>query len=507
MKLSFMSSVIAVAMLVGCSSSNNKNSVILGAVIDQTGNNSELSWLQAVKLAVDQANAALALHSDLDLQFTINAQNSENDVNGGPQSRAILRIEDVVNSGAKSSVIDTTQIAEEANKPEYGFGIPLQCGSCTGGSLLNATVSVPDDPQLQAARRNVDRWLSRTTSSTAPEARVVAEMIMGSPNHGDINGDGKLKICTFGSDEAFGQSTAKSVVTEVTNIFAFTGLFGTTPRVNSSDQPAPGTDMYFESLLHPNLNDWRQIDFQGYITQLMDDQTNGVQDAYCDFITVATFARNDAAFTIDFKATPNPHGIKVIHFHTFRMSSNLLTLGDLANGEVGVSHVVLDGPAGDQFAVDFHNATGLKPAYRDSIYYDNAATLLLANIMAVHQAGSRDAATGQMVRDNLPCTSANAARLFTDRPLVHCPEGATVPVQPGVQGFKDAIAATIANQAIEYTGASGPVDYDSLGNVKDKIASYAVINGEYVDTGVFDCISSALCPCISGDCPTLVPAQ
>lgn len=530
---------------VGCSGDDEMpgKPLTLGAIVDQTGNNSELSWLTAVEFATNQWNEALVAEGITSFHFRNSVQNSENDVAGGENSRAIARIREAVLDGAKAASIDTTQIAEEVNKPKNmnQFLIPMQCSSCTGGSFLSPTsAAVAGDDQLTASRRNSDFWMSRTIMSTGLQAQVVSQLIRASARGcptclpGDINGDGFLKVVNFGSNEAFGSATTTAVATELLKLYT----------------PEQRRLIHFERFLHDNKTDPRDIDFVGAVTRLTNatnedlppaDGTTASVNAHLfatdpgvspndgapDFITVATFGRNDVAYITEIRnrgiagyGSGPESTMRSLHFQTFRFSSNLLSLGELAEGEVGVSHVVLDGPGGDKFAADFQAKYGIVPVYRDSIYYDNAMTMLTALFTAMQGVDNNpDALDGAMVRRVMPCSSIGSARLIpatctpvppaticAARPDLDCPAGDNITAYgPGVEGIRTAIRAIQANQPIEYTGASGPVDYDIAGNVKNKVANYTVQNGRYVDLAQFDCVASNLCVCQPGsgvgECP------
>ncbi len=546
-----MKHVLALAAVsvfaVGCNNDSDGPTVVIGAVIDQTGNNSELSWIQAIELAADQFNDALEAEGITDYRFAINSQNSENDVVGGSDSRAIRRIRDAIDRGAKAAALDTTQIAEEANKPANtdSFQIPLQCSSCTGGGFLNATNATPTDLDLQASRRNAEFWMSRTIMSTALQAQVVSQLIRASVSPvsglaGDLNNDGIVKVVNFGSDEAFGQSTTTAVATELLKL------------VPVSDQ----SKVQFERRLHPNAQDARDIDFVAEISAMLDTtnpdmvpngsglypnnpqfnppagggaaitpDASNTADKAPDFITMASFGRNHVAFVDAFKSSPPPglgDTLRVIHFQAFRFSSNLLVLGELAEGETGVSHAVTDGVQGDQFAEDFRAKFGLVPVYRDAIYFDNAMTLILATFRAIQDAADPSAVAGAAIRDFMPCSSATAARRYAPtctptppaascvaRPSTACdPDGpgGVVQVGPGVENIRAAIRAIQQRQGIEYTGASGPVDYDALGNIKNKVSNFVVQGGRYVDLAKFDCVSANTCPCLAAE-STACPGQ
>lgn len=532
----FILSLLALTSLLGsgCGETDDHPKVIIGAVIDQTGNNSELSWISAVQLAMVQMNEALAAEGDFkDFRFKLDLQNSENDVVGGPDSRAMVRLRGIAERGAIASILDTTQVAEEANKPSNNYGMAMQCSSCTGGAFLNAATNLPNDLELQASRRNADHWMQRTIMSTGSLAVVIAQMIYGMPNHGDLNGDGIIKLAGYGSDESFGQSSSLAALTELKKKF-----------------PAGDRHIRFERILHVNSNDLRDIPFNDHLRKFTDNNNDswppadatvnspnghlfgvadneldvaaydpghtipGVQDGPADFIAVATFARNGVQLVNDFETGGfADKGTQIIHFHTFRFSSNLLPLGSLAEGQFGASHVILDGDSGQKFKDGFKQEFGLLPVYRDSIYYDNAVTMMLATLLAFANPQNadvtRESITGAMVRDVFPCTSANAAKNITTRPDLVCPAGDVTEIVPTVESFREAIRVIRAGGAIDYRGASGPVDYDALGNVKTKVASYKVIGGVFQDTASYDCITSAACACTAGsdfgECPSQAP--
>ena len=494
MRKCWMSALLALATVsCGVNDDGPSSRLVLGAVIDQTGNNSELSWLQAVRLATKQMNAALEAEGyPLNFRFRLASADSENDVNGGPDSRAIRRITEVVrDEGAAAVVIDSTQVSEEAAKlpydadPSNDLPVPMQCSSCTGGSLLNATATDPD-PVTQAARRNSQLWLTRTTMASTVLATITVRRMLEdyAITGGRAPGD-SLKVAIYANTDSFGTAAANAVVTQLNTQVPADLL----PRLK------------IERRNHENLNDITQIPFKSDMEALVNDfnEATGEQDGPPDYITIATFGRNAMA-CVDFykrleRTTGGPGSLPPIHhFHNFRLQNNLVTLGELAEGQFGVSHIILEGAAGARFATDFQADTGLAPVYRDSIYYDNAATLLLGSFIAMVQTGATaETLEPSAIREFLRCTSAPAARSYTSIcPGTETTFGATV--TPGIDGFRTGIRAILASQPIDYSGASGPVDYDRLGNVVQQVAAYEVIDGQYRDIAKYDCLASPTCP-------------
>jgi len=75
------------------------------------------------------------------------------------------------------------------------------------------------------------------------------------------------------------------------------------------------------------------------------------------------------------------------------------------------------------------------------------------------------------------------------------PGGGAV-VRTGVAEFKNAIAHIKAGEAINYEGASGPMDFDAVQNILDRLVHYQVAGGAFTDVETFDCVSSANCPLV-----------
>ena len=91
--------------------------------------------------------------------------------------------------------------------------------------------------------------------------------------------------------------------------------------------------------------------------------------------------------------------------------------------------------------------------YRDSIFYDAAVTFMLAILMAANDLDDPTAVTGAQVRDEMYNTS-----VVSGGEVVRC----------GPDEFARAIDFISAGTAINYTGPSGPMDYDN-GNVRSNL--------------------------------------
>jgi len=173
------------------------------------------------------------------------------------------------------------------------------------------------------------------------------------------------------------------------------------------------------------------------------------------------------------------YSVRMLHYHTFRISSALQSLGSMGDGAEGVSHVLLEaGPSGDNFSYEYENRYGVPIVYRDAIYYDNAMTLLLAALIAAKDLPDPTQVTGEQIRDALAKTSTPGGEI----------------VRPGPDEFSRAAGLILEGKPINYEGASGPMDFDANGNILDRLAQYRADSGKFVDVARFDCVKDPSCP-------------
>jgi hypothetical protein len=172
-------------------------------------------------------------------------------------------------------------------------------------------------------------------------------------------------------------------------------------------------------------------------------------------------------------ANPPP----IFHAHSFRRS-DVSILGELAEGQEGISYVLYDGASGDTFKTELTNATGVAPVQSDANAYDSAAILMLASLIAARPLADPTALTGAQIRDAIHSV-ADAA-------------GTVVGVGPSE--LLRAVSLIGDGKPIDYEGASGPCDFDALGNVKNKLVHYKFTGGQFVDLEKYDCVVSDACP-------------
>jgi hypothetical protein len=157
------------------------------------------------------------------------------------------------------------------------------------------------------------------------------------------------------------------------------------------------------------------------------------------------------------------------------------TLGDLANGMRGVTPVVTaPSESGTFFGEAMKAVSGSIAASDDAQFYDATTLLMLATLQAVESGkiSDIDTVTGKQIRDG----------------LMHVSESAGALISAGPDGFAQAAELLRAGKPINYDGASGPVDFDAVGNVKGNYSLFEVQNKSFVDVMFYDCVKDAACP-------------
>lgn len=454
---------LCLAGAVGCAPENAPaTTVAIGAVMDRVGNNSEPSWEDSIRLAALHATAG-AEQSGLftDLGFRVEFGDNQNDT-----ALAVNRATKLVRElGVKGLILDTSQVDVAVNELAYDadpgndLNVPLQCGSCTSGTINNPNANNANNAVNQAALRNGLGWNFRSIMSTRLISKILVEIMLSS-NGGDANNDGKFKISYIGSDEVFGRGTVNDL-----KLYA--------NQLHTVSAPI------IEEIYHPANADPNSYNWDNDLAQLLDNKTGEAEDGFPDVVVIANFAQQQASFVKAYRQ--NGTEIPLLHYHTFRISSALQSLGSLGDGVRGVSHVQLDnGDSGDIFARLYEEEYGVPVVYRDSIYYDNAFTMFLAAAIAAQPLADPTQVTGAQIRDALKRTSEPGGEV----------------IRTGPDEFAKALSLVSRGQPINYEGASGPMDFDANGNIINRLAQYRAEGGRFVDVAKYDCVADPLCPVI-----------
>jgi len=502
-----MAPILMVFASIGCGSGSTPQAgtrVVVGAVVDRTGNNASPTWPDALKLAESLFNEGLIKAGITNYHFEVVIEDSRNTPTIAV-SRALALVHD---QNAKVMIADSSQNDNALNRTFYApppddvnsLGVPLMCARCTSGSINSATAT-NTDPVLQTALRNGKLLNFRAIMAAKLEALVLVRYLLKQGDgNGDVNGDGIFKLSLYASNEAFGQATAKDVATYANQL---------RPRPCPTTGPVAGSGCTDIETLYspasPNANTYNWNADLAKLTDINNDATlltapapdKYVGDGYPDDIIVMGFAEHYIPFVENYKL--NHYTIPVYHFHTFRINSVITALGSMAEGQQGISHIVVD-PTNLGMAQLMINRYSHPLAYGDTMFFDAATTFMLA-----------------LVNATIANSVATPNELNTEQiKAVMAPGAGGGVLQNGTKFNPDQIAdgsAILAVKAgpIDFVGASGPMNWDALNNVKQKVAIFHVQNGVYVDDYTFDCTVAVdpmdpmylqlACPCVSATCP------
>lgn len=466
----------ALAALVAACGNDNRDGILVGAIIDQSGTTAETSWVQAIQLATAQMNEALDAEG-YPVHFLLRVADSEN-----TPATATLRANELVGDGARALITDTTQVTEAVAREMYGpsatFNVLVQCSSCSSASFLDGSYVNAADPVLQSIRNNTQKNLARTVVSSRYEAYAILDLLRRQGI--DQSPDGTVKLAFYGSNETEGLSATQDLYDVASEMFASFGTPNTTTTA---------TRLYLERVLHDATLGANQVDYVADVARLSDYSTTTPEgqtftDGHApDYIVVATFAQNAAGFQQSYYSLFSPGLAPVFYQRSFRQSNTLYQLGaTVLNRSQGVSPLITANTvSGARFATDFADTGGFAPHYGDAQYYDNAVSIMLATLIAGRTLPDPQSVAPAAIAASLPLTSVSNATT----------------VSAGVNGFRTAIAAIRSGTDINYDGASGPMDYDSLNNVSNRLTHFRYSEGEFVDQegGAYDCVSSASPTC------------
>ena len=417
-------------------------------------------------------NAALVAAGHTDISFQVVVSDSRNDPpTAVARSTALVR-----QQGAKALVLDTSQNTIAVNSlaydsdPTNDLSVPTQCSSCTSGSINNPTATNAD-PVQQLALRNSQKWQFRNIMASSLSALVIdRDLLKLGTAAADVNGDGKVKIAFYNSDEAFGNSS-------VSDAIKYAQLLQTNPPLLYEQHKFPST---------ANLNSYDWAADMELLTNNFNERTN-TSDGVPDFIVVPTFAQYYIPILKTWQISGfNQRVPRIACFANLRTQSAVNALGTYGVGIEGISTIsITANPSGDIFAQEVMDSMQRTPSFREADFYDNALTMLLGAWRAAQTLPDPTAVTGAQIRDAMPGLADLSAMI----------------VRPGVASLTTAVQALDAGATINYEGASGPIDYDANQNVKNQLSHYRIVENELIaDLETYDCIKVS-------DASTLAAAQ
>lgn len=465
--------LVASLALAACGAPPQKNQkiVTIGAALDRTGPSATPSWTDSIQLAVEHVNTAIATADEgkgEHVQFKVVFADTL-----GEDEDAKTRAAELVAQGAKVVLAQSSSETSAINSLNYDtdasgakntandLNVPVICAACTSAKL-NSPTATDDDPAVQGAIQDADNWMFRTVMNNKRELRISIQKQIAD-NNGDRNGDGKYKLVVLLNDGlgSFASTVAKTAKELNPNVIV-------------------------EEVSYDESHDVNDAAYWSGVVDKATDNVDAAQavDGFPDYVLGNTNASVYVALLNAYRALQVDRQAPVIAVSNFRSPVVVQLLGAKANGVRGTSLVLVQpGANGDRFTQDLKAATGAEPAIEDANFYDAAVTAMLGTLIAARGAGADVDPTqvsGAAIRDALLKTSDTA--------------GTKVGV--GVDEITKAVGLIGQGTAINYEGASGPVDYDAVGNVRTLNAFWEVQDQKFVELERFDCIASDDCAVI-----------
>jgi hypothetical protein len=473
--------------IVACEETEAGPAPSIGVLIDHSGSIARPAWRDAALLALEHTNGALArVPAWQATRFSLRFADSANS-----PFLAVQRARGLVRAGVKALVADTSDVAVALNQTNYDddpgndLAVPIICMGCTSPQLNNSFVGDPDSAR-QAALRDPDRWLWRTTAHSGPEAVALLRAARALGAQGDSNGDGRWKVAVYVSDNEFGSSAFKALQEARDRNFPLN-------RDPNTMTEEPG-GLHLEVVKHPPGVEANDYDWGGDLSRLVDGENRSPAvnpglvavgelppevelDGFPDAIIEVTFPLFAASITRAYAEADVR--IPFIHGDNWRRETTLIKLLPLdIEGHQGVSHAIVDNceTAGAAFADGMVQRTGRAPGLWDAQTYDATVMAMLASLNALQHSGkpSLTAITGLEVREGLE----------TLRQI-----SGSQKVPAGTEGLARAAQAIADGATIDYEGASGPVDFDDQGNVINNFVQYRVRARRFVDEITYACVT------------------
>ncbi len=476
----------AALIFVGCNEGvSDKKQIAVGTIRDLTGPVQQPSWEEALNMAFEHANKGLET-AKLSYEFNQLAVDSTSN----PTLATASGVDFVKNQGAKALIADTSGDDIALNRTHYDadtsndLNVPILCFSCVSPQINNPNPVNPTDEADKLTKQNPKRWNFRTVMHAFRQAGVLVRLGMakkpGTCSNqvpGDVNCDGVHKITIYAGREAFGIGFSNAI---------------------RDQAKAADPNVVVEQVFHPPTTD-ATYNWSTDADLLVDNRTrvqnlstgaveSDTADQYPDVVYDATFPVPSAGITNAYKNIDASLRRPMLHTSGTPFRTTVSKLGDKSNGEEGTTQLFADGASGERFSNDFR-AFATKydgPGWSDAHAYDGAVMAFLGIAAAAKANNLTDwsEVTGEQARD--------AIQKLAD------PAGEKV--SSGADEFARALGLIEQGKAINYEGASGPMDWsaettnEGAQNVQNRLGRFVVENGRYVIKETYDCVKDAACP-------------
>jgi ABC-type branched-subunit amino acid transport system substrate-binding protein len=435
--------------------SNAVETIHLGALVDATGSTTTPLYGNAITLAVNQMNQALAGNPRNHVQFDVSFGDDHNNTPALARSETLRLLN---TAGVVAMVSDSSGDTVAVNKLNYEaaspapYKVPITCFQCSSGFINNPNV-VEVDPLTQAAERDVDNWLFRIFYNANFEAAVLDRVVLEGGT--DRNGDGIFKMAIYADGGHL--SLANALGPTMAQLY---GSAFTTELIVYSGNPAN------------RAAEWARV-VDGF------NETTQTNDGIPDVVILAQLPPNVVSAVSSYRAAG--YTLPVVSNNSFRRNFILPQMGSMAEGLEGSSVALAnDGPSGQAFVSAFTAAFGQGPEITSSGAYDSAMTLMLAAVVARRTLEDNDVPVGP-------------ADIRAALPTINDPNGTVI--RPTVAGLAMAADLVQRRQPINYQGAYDNVDWNAVGDIFPRMVHWKVQNGQFVETESFTCDPAhPLCP-------------
>ncbi len=458
---------LSLLVLAGCGSSSSgpTSTVTMAVILDRTSQTGGLIAIpDVVQFAIDDMNAGIRQAGGFKgLGFA----HSDGDSSGSGTATISGQLATMlVQQGAKMIITDNSNNTVAVMLDDYDadtsndLNAPILCVLCSSPSI-NDPMATSTDPATQDALRNGKGWNFRMIMASKYFAPVaVARALAMAGGTGDGNHDGLVKGSLYGSNEPQGLGAV--------NGFA-AALAAAVPTASIEK-------IFHDPAADPNGTLWATD--SGRLTDNRNETTNTV-DGLPDFVYESSLPGTAIAFTKAY--VQGNYGIPLLHGAPFGNETATLTLGDLANGQEGVGFATYyPGASADFFVSRYMQHFGKPPESHErdgATTYDAIMLGALATIMAAKDLDDPSTVTGAQIRD--------AMWKLND------PAGAEILAGP--DGIAKAIPLIKAGMPINYSGISGPLDFDANAFVLGAMAHWTITNNHFIDEELYDCTKGAPC--------------
>jgi hypothetical protein len=433
-------------------SSPTTNVIRIGALADNSGSSATLAYSESMSLAASQMNEGL---SQAGANFRFDAKILDSQSLAAQSTTDALSL--VNDMGVKAVVTDISGDTLAVAKLNYDPAstmkekVPVTCYTCSS-SFLNNPNAMDADPVTQAAERDADNWLYRVFFNGSYESAISVQIALNRPNGGDVNGDGHLKIGVYASNDAFGKSSSAGIQAAV-------------------QQLAP-TGATVETIFYDPTNDANTYDFGPDLARVMDttNETTQMQDGVPDMVFLAVLGLPATATIKAYRAGSYTAPLQAAT--AFRRDYILRSIGQAAEGVEGDSpQLFANNASGQAFASAFQTANGSPPEMPAAGAYDAIVSLMLGAMEAAVSLPNPADVTPAAIRDGLA--------------KIGDPAGTTI--LPTPSGFAQAYQLIKTGAPINYTGASGYLPWNSVGDTFPQLVHWKVQNQQFVELESYDC--------------------